>query len=94
MVRFIFSSLFFHFSNLPNCGTYGFDINALKLYFELCIDNIIVKENKKSKKNKKSQSDLIRSLLYKTYRKFVKISNQINYGKNNKKHIRNKKIYW
>ena len=45
------------------------------------------------KKNKKSQSDLIRSLPYKTYRKFVRISHEINYGNNNMKHNRNGKMY-
>ena len=54
---------------------------------------IIVKENNKSKKNKKNQSDLIRSLPYKTYRKFVKISYETNYGNKNMKHIRNEKMY-
>ena len=50
---------------------------------------IIVKENNKSKKNKKNQSDLIRSFPYRTYREFVKISHEINYGNNNMKHSRN-----
>ena len=45
------------------------------------------------KKKKKSQSDLIRSLPYKTYRKFVRISHEINYGNNNMKHNRNGKMY-
>ena len=54
---------------------------------------IIVKENNKSKKNKKNQTDLIRSLPYKTYRKFVEVSYEINYGNNNMKHSRNGKKY-
>ena len=52
--------------------------------------SIIIKENNKSKKNKKNQCDLIRSLPYKTYRKFVKISHEINYGSNNMKQNRNR----
>ena len=36
-------------------------------------------ENNKLKKNKKSQSNLVRSFPYKTYRKFAKNSHEINY---------------
>ena len=60
---------------------------------EVVCGYIIVKENNKLKKNKKNQSDLIRSFPYKTYRKFVKISYEINYGNNNMKQNRNGKMY-
>ena len=60
---------------------------------EVVCGYIVVKENNKLKKNKKNQSDLIRSFPYKTYRKFVKISHEINYGNNNMKQNRNGKMY-
>ena len=52
-----------------------------------------MKENNKSKKNKKDQSDLIRSLFIKLVESLYKSVIKSTMEKNNMKHTRNGKMY-